>query len=96
MITRPAPFHPNWWESGKWCYGTWMPSESLGNFVIRMIKTLQFDQSITNPESPANRDANVWYLSNKYSGWFPCDKQQPPDPTSAFSSSGGTFAIKRK
>lgn len=95
MTTRPAPFHPNWWDTGKWCYGTWMPSESLGNFVIRMVKTLQFDQSITNPNSPANREANDWYLRNSNSRLFPCDKRQLPDPTSAFSTTGA-FVIKRK
>src|ERR1700688_2563632 len=48
MITRPPPFHPNWFTSGQWCFGTWLYSESLGAHVIRMIQTLQFDEHITN------------------------------------------------
>jgi ubiquitin-protein ligase len=97
MITIPPPFHPNWFTNGSWCYGTWNPAESLGNFISRMIKTLQFDPLITNPDSPANREATTWYLENKNSGFFPCDRQVLPDPTSAFSSfGGGTFIVKKK
>ncbi|MFH1113035.1 MAG: hypothetical protein V1792_03860 [Pseudomonadota bacterium] len=81
MQTTPAPFHPNWFVGGKWCYGTWIISEGLGHHVIRMIRTLQFDPEITNAESPANRDATEWYLANLSGGCFPCDTQVLPDPT---------------
>lgn len=84
MTSRPYVFHPNWWPmDGAWCYGRWMPAESLGNHVIRMIRTLQFDPEITNPDSPANRDAKEWYLRqrSRSPGDFPCDQQALPDPT---------------
>lgn len=81
MSSVPPPYHPNWYRNGNWCYGTWSLSEGLGHYVIRLIRTLQFDLEITNPESPANRDANQWFLSKKNSGLFPCDKTALPDPT---------------
>ena len=83
MVTRPQPFHPNWFTTGRWCYGTWEISEGLGHFVVRLLRTLQFDDEITNPNSPANRDANTWYLANRTRGLFPPDRQVLPDPTKA-------------
>ena len=70
------PFHPNWWTSGKWCYGSWLVHESLGQHLVRMLPTLQYDTQITNELSPANRDAAAWYVQSKNKGWFPCDKHQ--------------------
>ncbi len=81
MQTTPFPYHPNWWDNGLWCYGSWDISETLGNHVVRMIRTLQFDKEITDENSPANRDANRWYVSKKTSGLFPCDRTNLPDPT---------------
>ena len=81
MISQPMVFHPNWWQNGKWCYGSWIISEGLGHHVIRMVRTLQYDFFITNEKSPANIQANEWYMGKKNSGLFPCDKKQLPDPT---------------
>jgi ubiquitin-protein ligase len=83
MVTRPLPFHPNWWPQGHWCFGTWSYTEELGHHVIRMIRTLQFDPVISNPKSPANKDANTWYQRHLSSGLFPCDRTQLPDPSRA-------------
>jgi hypothetical protein len=83
MVTSPPPYHPNWFNAGRWCYGTWIVSEGLGSHVIRMIQTLQFDPEITNEGSPANASARDWYVAKKNSGLFPCDRQQLPDPTHA-------------
>jgi ubiquitin-protein ligase len=81
MSTMPAPFHPNWFRDGRWCYGSWDIAEGLGHHIIRMVRTLQFDPDITNPNSPANGDASYWYRSNQLRGWFPCDRTILPDPT---------------
>jgi ubiquitin-protein ligase len=81
MISSPQPYHPNWYNGGKWCYGSWSISEGLGHHVVRMMKTLQYDKEITNPDSPANSDAKRWYLNNLERGKFPCDRQVLPDPT---------------
>lgn len=81
MLTRPQPFHPNWFGSGIWCSGDdWNPTEGLGFFVLRMVRTLQFDPDITNPSSPANREAAVWYTQRLPRGEFPCDHSVLPDP----------------
>jgi ubiquitin-protein ligase len=78
---EPIPFHPNWWTDGRWCHGTWAPAETLGHFVVRMVRILQFDQKQTNVKSPANAEATVWWNANLHRGWFPCDRQILPDPT---------------
>jgi len=97
MLSSPQPFHPNWFTSKNWCFGTWIMSEALGDHVIRMIKTLQFDLDITNENSPANGEANSWYKSKKRSGLFPCDKTKLPDPSTPNSgSSSSGFVIKRR
>ena len=81
MRTKPQPYHPNWYTGGDWCYGSWDLSEGLGHHVIRMIRTLQFDLDITNPNSPANSTARDWFVSNQGKGLFPCDTTVLPDPT---------------
>jgi len=86
MVTQPVPFHPNWWpqqSGGHWCYGTWSLAEALGQHVVRMIRTLQFDPVITNTKSPANKEANAWYQRHLSDGLFPCDRTRLPDPSRA-------------
>ncbi len=80
MTTTPAPFHPNWYADGGWCSGTWNMEESLQNLVIRMIRTLRFEEGYTNPDSPANSDASNWYRLNRDNGLFPCDCTPLPVP----------------
>ena len=81
MISDPVVFHPNWFTDHRWCHNTWSHTTSLGDHVIRMIRTLQYDPEITNENSPANSRANEWYVEKKTSGLFPCDNQILPDPT---------------
>ena len=81
MRSNPPPFHPNWYTNSRWCPGIWVLSEGLGDHVIRMIRTLQFDLEITNPDAPANYQANEWFLNNRNKGLFPCDKTSLPNPT---------------
>lgn len=97
MVSSPQPFHPNWYTTKNWCFGSWSMSEALGDHVIRMVKTLQFDPDITNEYSPANREANSWYKSKKNnSGLFPCDRTKLPDPSTPPSSGSSGFVIKRR
>jgi ubiquitin-protein ligase len=81
MITSPPPFHPNWYVDGRWCSGQWEADEGLGEFVVRLIQTLQYNRYITNEASPANGPARDWYLRNIKSGLFPCDATPLPDPS---------------
>jgi len=80
MISDPVVFHPNWWADKEWCFGTWAFSEGLGDHVIRMLQTLQYDPDITNKDSPANTAARDWYVANRHRGLFPCDTQNLPNP----------------
>ncbi|HWW74312.1 MAG TPA: hypothetical protein VNZ44_02895 [Pyrinomonadaceae bacterium] len=81
MVSDPVVFHPNWWAQKHWCYGTWDFAEGLGFYVIRMVRTLQYDPIITNENSAANGRANDWYLRHRNDGIFPCDRQALPDPS---------------
>jgi len=82
MLTKPQPFHVNWYLSGKWCPGSnWSKFDPLGREVIRMIRTLQFDSEITNVNSAANPAARDWYTANLRRGIFPTDTQVLPDPS---------------
>jgi hypothetical protein len=83
MLTAPPPFHPNWFTNGKWCPGPTPISEGLGEHIVRMVRTLQFDPDITNPESSANRAATDWYRANLTRGLFPTDRTSLPDPTTS-------------
>jgi len=94
MVTTPPPFHPNWFSSGRWCYGTWLVYESLGAHVVRMIQTLQYNEDITNESSAANGEARSWYLANRSRGWFPCDRTPLPDPTGRPPPPKKKFAIR--
>lgn len=96
MQTTPGPYHPNWFSNSKWCYGTWT-LEGLGHHIVRMMRTLQFDREITNPESPASNPASAYYLAHLNGDLFPCDTQRLPDPTrSRFTVLGApkTFRIQ--
>jgi ubiquitin-protein ligase len=80
VVAPPLPFHPNWWPDGRWCPGRWAPTETLGRHVIRMVRMLQCDPTLTNLQSPANGEATNWWRAVQNRGWFPCDRQVLPDP----------------
>lgn len=83
MVTRPFPYHTNWFSSGTWCSGGCHPTERLGDFVVRMMQTLQFRHDMTNVHSPARQDARIWYQQNKDdTDLFPSDTQTLPQPRS--------------
>lgn len=96
VMESSPPFHPNWFSDRHWCYGSWRVGEALGDHVIRMVKTLQFDPEITNENSPANIDANNWYMSRKNSGLFPCDRTRLPDPSTPRNENKPRFTILRR
>ncbi len=69
------PYHPNWYASGLFCFGTWFPAERLGEHVVRVVRTLQFDPKVTKPASAANSGAAEWWRAMENRGLFPSDKQ---------------------
>ena len=87
-------YHPHWFTDGRFCCGTYVKTQQLGDYVVAMIQSLQYDHALINPRSPANYDAMKWYLDNKNNRTlFPCDKQVPPNPNG--SNIGGFTVIKR-
>ncbi len=77
-MLEPRIFHPNWYPSGRYDCGRFMPTESLGCFVIRMIRTIQFEDEVINPHSSSNTEAAKWYLENQDNGIFPTDNIDLP------------------
>lgn len=62
-----VPYHPNWWPHGSVCRGNGMDNPEMWlyeavNFVGRL---LQFQPDVINPNSPANVDANNYWLKHK-------------------------------
>lgn len=55
-------WHPNVFQSGKWCFGEWKINENLELFVIRLMKAIALDPVITNPHSAANSAAASWFV----------------------------------
>lgn len=98
MVSSSAPFQPNWWQEQKmWSYGAWSRAESMGDFVIRLVRLLQFDMDEINEKSPSNQKANTWYIAQKHSGLFPCDRTKileltPPNP----APGGSNLIINRR
>jgi ubiquitin-protein ligase len=81
MISDPVVFHPNWFaHNKKYCPGSWAFSEGLGDHVIRMLQTLQYDPDVTDEDDAANKAAAYWYVTNRNRGLFPCDTQKLPSP----------------
>lgn len=80
MVSSPGVFHPNWYSNKTWCPGPWDFKEGLGDHVIRMLQTLQYDPDVTNPDSRASLPAGEWYVANRDRNLFPCDRQTLPDP----------------
>ncbi len=71
-------YHPNWFSNGRYCCGIYQSTESLVNYLSRMINSLQFDPYVTNPKSPANPEAKDWYLRHKNDkSMFPSDHLPP-------------------
>jgi ubiquitin-protein ligase len=62
---RTPIFNPNVFGGGSWCYGSWSISETLGQFVFRLLRTIALDPEIVNPKSAANPLAAEWYRSQR-------------------------------
>ena len=78
-LSSPPPWHVNWWQDGRWCYGSWNKEESLVNYLHRAARTLQNDPEIANPNSAANSSAIPFWEANKGNRRLvPCDKKTLP------------------
>jgi len=97
MISKPKIVHPNWWEGGLWCEGSYNFRESLGALVSRMMATIQFDPDFADIDSPADRSVLSWYKQQLALGAFPFDNSPLPDPKgSKIINERKRFKIKKK
>lgn len=72
---KPIVWNPNIYTTGTICSGNkWIPSISLDQELLRMIKILLFYKEYINIQSPANVDAVKWYKKNQKN--FPLMKIQ--------------------
>lgn len=65
-------FHPNFSASGEWMDNIMRQDETLEDYLMRLIRVLQFKE--INAEKVADRNAMAWYNKNIGSGLFPTDK----------------------
>ena len=75
MLSIPPVFHPDWYSKGTYCPSTlWQESDSLKDYVKRMLGTLTYDPSLVETKSPANFKAAAWFnkMRNR-EDLFPCD-----------------------
>lgn len=79
VVEGNIPWHVNWWRDGRMCTGNiWSIGMWLYQFVAKVGKVLAFDESVTNPASPANREAIPYWEANKHK--FPCGQTVFPYP----------------
>lgn len=64
-------FHPNFTDDGMWIGSNLESNESLSDYLMRLIRVLQYKNIDVN--SVANRNAMAWYNKNKGKGIFPTD-----------------------
>lgn len=79
--SMPPPWHPNWYRSGTWCFGSWDRQESLASYLYRCAKTIQFDPEYTGAtyDQAANKEAVVFWNENRSKrGIIPSDTKEVP------------------
>lgn len=68
----PVVFHPNWYESGKWCGIPGDATESLSGLIFKVLRSTAFDEVMVNLYSVSNSKAYEWYIQNMDKpGMFP-------------------------
>jgi len=64
-------FHPNFTDDGYWVDAELRNEESLFEFLMRLVRVLQYKD--INVKHIANRNAMAWYNSHKNTDLFPTD-----------------------
>lgn len=62
-------FHPNFSASGEWMDNVMRQNETIEEYLMRLIRVLQFKE--INVDKVADRNAMAWYNKNIDSGIFP-------------------------
>ena len=71
-LNRTQLFHPNFTAKGVWLSNKIQVHESLSEYLMRLIRVIQFKE--IDLECIANRNAMAWYNKHKDSELFPTDK----------------------
>jgi len=64
-------FHPNFTDNGQWLGAKLRNNESLSEYLMRLIRVLQYKE--IDKENVANRNAMAWYNKHRGSKLFPTD-----------------------
>lgn len=72
LLRNTRLFHPNFTADGEWTDSEVREGESISDYLLRLVQTLQFKQ--IRQDRIGNRNAMAWYNNNKASGLFPTDK----------------------
>ena len=65
-------FHPNFSASGEWADNVMRQDETIADYLMRLIRVLQFKE--INADKAADRNAMAWYNRNVGSKIFPTDR----------------------
>lgn len=72
VLRNTRLFHPNFTADGVWTDNEVREGESISDYLLRLVQTLQFKR--IRQDRIGNRNAMAWYNKNKASGLFPTDK----------------------
>ena len=72
VLRNTRLFHPNFTADGEWTDNEVREGESISDYLLRLVQTLQFKH--IRQDRIGNRNAMAWYNKNKASGLFPTDK----------------------
>ena len=68
----PFPFHPNVYEKGLVCFGRALsPSMTMKRLLEMIAQMMAFESPPTDPRSPANPAAAIWYNAKRVELRFP-------------------------
>ncbi len=75
MLNIPPVFAPDWYSKGTYSPSQpWREDTSLKDYILQMLKTLQYDLPDTPNTAPANYKAQDWYQKCRHDrSLFPCD-----------------------
>lgn len=70
-LTQGKLFHPNFTDDGFWIGSGLENNESVYEYLMRLVRTLQYKE--IDRKKIANRNAMAWYNANKETNIFPTD-----------------------
>lgn len=71
-LHRCELFHPNFSASGEWSDNTIRQDETMEDYLMRLVRVLQYKE--INADKVSNRNAMAWYYNQICRGIFPTDR----------------------